>query len=443
MYLEKQYNTYSAVLKIPKDLRQHFGKRAFKQSLKTSDKAVANAQAGPIVLKWKAEIEAARGNPHQSLEEYLAIAKGDLINLQLQINAASENPAQGDDLADLKDEQSAIEGVVADVILESKGVADSGELTGQDRIEAFETYKVVTGQLVPTLDNLEGYLKAQAVEPNTSRRYQQMIHRFAKKYPVASNVTAKTAREYIRHLSEDCSLTPSTVRSHILPLRTYWTWMLENELLSPTKANPFEKVKTPKVSSKDAAKEAQTPYEIEDIQSLHAAISAGDDIMLKALFAFGIFTGARREEITQLRLSDVREDYIKIRAAKTRAGNRSVPIHAQLRPVINALLNSNPSPSPDAYLLFDLTADRDGKRSLQVGKRFGRVKAKLGFDYRYTFHSTRKTVSTQLERAGVSEGISADILGHEKQTMTYGLYSGGSSLEQKAAAVGLIDYGLS
>ena len=443
MYLEKQYNTYSAVLKIPKDLRQHFGKRAFKQSLKTSDKAVANAQAGPIVLKWKAEIEAARGNPHQSLEEYLAIAKGDLIKLQLQINAASENPAQGDDLADLKDEQSAIEGVVADVILESKGVADSGELTGQDRIEAFETYKVVTGQLVPTLDNLEGYLKAQAVEPNTSRRYHQMIHRFAKKHPVASNVTAKTAREYIRHLSEDCSLTPSTVRSHILPLRTYWTWMLENELLSPTKANPFEKVKTPKVSSKDAAKEAQTPYEIEDIQSLHAAISAGDDIMLTALFAFGIFTGARREEITQLRLSDVREDYIKIRAAKTRAGNRSVPIHVQLKPVIDALLESNPSSSSDGYLLFDLTANRYGKRSVQVGKRFSRVKTKLGFDGHHDFHSIRKTVSTQLERAGVSEGISADILGHEKQTMTYGLYSGGSSLEQKAAAVDLIDYGLS
>ena len=101
--------------------------------------------------------------------------------LQLQINAASENPAQGDDLAGLEDEQSAIEGVVADVILEAKGVADSGELTGQDRIEAFETYKVVTGQLVPTLDNLEGFLKAQAVEPNTSRRYHQMIHRFAER----------------------------------------------------------------------------------------------------------------------------------------------------------------------------------------------------------------------------------------------------------------------
>ena len=91
MYLQKQYNTYSAVLKIPKDLRQCFGKRAFKQSLKTSNKAIANAQAGPIVLKWKAEIEAARGNPHQSLEEYLAIAKADLRELQLQIDAASKN----------------------------------------------------------------------------------------------------------------------------------------------------------------------------------------------------------------------------------------------------------------------------------------------------------------------------------------------------------------
>ena len=310
----------------------------------------------------------------------------------------------------------------------------------RDSIEAFETYKVLTGQLVPTLDNLEGFLKAQAVEPNTSRRYHQMIHRFAERQPVASSVTAKAAREYIRHLSEDCSLTPRTVRSHILPLRTYWTWMLDNELLPPANANPFEKVKTPKVSSKDAAKEAQTPYEIEDIQSLHAAISAGDDIMLKALFAFGIYTGARREEITQLRLSDVRKDYIKIRAAKTRAGNRSVPIHAQLKPVIDALLESNPSSSPDGYLLFDLTANQYNKRSVQVGKRFSRVKTKLGFDGHHDFHSIRKTVSTQLERAGVSEGISADILGHEKQTMTYALYSGRSSLEQKAAAVGPVSY---
>ena len=46
---------------------------------------------------------------------------------------------------------------MADAILETKGVADSGEFVGQDRGEAFETYKVITGQLLPTLDNLEPF----------------------------------------------------------------------------------------------------------------------------------------------------------------------------------------------------------------------------------------------------------------------------------------------
>jgi hypothetical protein len=35
----------------------------------------------------------------------------------------------------------------------------------------------------------------------------------------------------------------------------------------------------------------------------------------------------------------------------------------------------------------------------------------------------------------VPEGITADIVGHKKQTLTYGLYSGGTSVEQRKQAV--------
>ena len=35
----------------------------------------------------------------------------------------------------------------------------------------------------------------------------------------------------------------------------------------------------------------------------------------------------------------------------------------------------------------------------------------------------------------MAEGITADIIGHEKQTMTYGLYSGGTSVGQRKEAV--------
>jgi len=51
-----------------------------------------------------------------------------------------------------------------------------------------------------------------------------------------------------------------------------------------------------------------------------------------------------------------------------------------------------------------------------------------------------KTVATLLENAGVPENVAADIIGHDKPTMTYGLYSGGASLEVKREALERIDY---
>ena len=35
----------------------------------------------------------------------------------------------------------------------------------------------------------------------------------------------------------------------------------------------------------------------------------------------------------------------------------------------------------------------------------------------------------------IPEGVSADIVGHEKKTMTYGLYSGGSGAKLKLDAI--------
>ena len=47
----------------------------------------------------------------------------------------------------------------------------------------------------------------------------------------------------------------------------------------------------------------------------------------------------------------------------------------------------------------------------------------------------RKTTATAFEQADVAEGVTAEIIGHERQTMTYGLYSGGTSVKQRQEAV--------
>ena len=92
------------------------------------------------------------------------------------------------------------------------------------------------------------------------------------------------------------------------------------------------------------------------------------------------------------------------------------------------------------YVLSGLTANKYGDRSNGIGKRFGKLKASLGFGQQHVFHSMRKTVVTILENAGVPENVVADIVGHEKTTMTYGLYSGGVSLAVKREALDRLAY---
>ena len=48
-----------------------------------------------------------------------------------------------------------------------------------------------------------------------------------------------------------------------------------------------------------------------------------------------------------------------------------------------------------------------------------RPNRRVAFGPQLVFHSLRKTVVTILENAGVPENVVADIVGHEKTTMTY------------------------
>ena len=91
-------------------------------------------------------------------------------------------------------------------------------------------------------------------------------------------------------------------------------------------------------------------------------------------------------------------------------------------------------------LLSGLSRNRYGDRPDAIGKRFGRFKTAMGYGRQYVFHSIRKTVATMLEEADVPENVSADILGHDKPTMTYGLYSGGVSLDRKREALEQLKY---
>ena len=77
------------------------------------------------------------------------------------------------------------------------------------------------------------------------------------------------------------------------------------------------------------------------------------------------------------------------------------------------------SERPNGQLFVGLKTDKHGNISGKIAKRFGHMKTAMGFGRDVVLHSIRKTVATLLENAGVPENVAADILGHEKPTMTY------------------------
>jgi hypothetical protein len=115
---------------------------------------------------------------------------------------------------------------------------------------------------------------------------------------------------------------------------------------------------------------------------------------------------------------------------------REIPIHGHIKKLVAQLKKD----SKDGYLLSSLTFNKYGDRSNAIGKQFGRLKTELAYGPDYVFHSLRKGVATQLETAGIAENVTARLLGHDFQTMSYGLYSGGVSFDVLAKALGKVSW---
>jgi len=416
-FLIKQGNAYSVKVPIPVDVQPIFDKKAFKKSLKTSDKSIAIARSGPLIVQYKGYIEEARGNPTQHLEDALSSSRSD----------PQVNP----------DAVAGLEGLLQDQLLASQRVQHSEQLSPSAEASSIKAYKIATGQLTPFDAPLEKFVDSRKVEPKTIVRDRQVVGKFTSRVPTVNEVNRRTVRDFVTWLSEDQGLKNKTIRDNLSTLRVYWNWMEAHSLVPEDRPNPFSNVSLPAENRKATAELVRLPFSIDDIGTLNEALKSGSSETLNAAFKLAIYTGCRIEELASLEVSNVTQDTIQIVRAKTAAGNRIIPVHDALRPLLTQLLERK-----HKYLLPDLETDKYGARSPALSKQFGKLKTKLGFDKRFVFHSIRKTVTTQLEQADVSEGIAADILGHDKPTMSYGLYSGGTSLEQKRKAIMTLDYRL-
>jgi integrase len=246
----------------------------------------------------------------------------------------------------------------------------------------------------------------------------------------------------------------STVKDMLTLWQSFFEWAIGTGRYAGE--NPIAKIPRPSKNTAQRGAEAFRPDELKKIFQPHlfAAMKRPHQYWGPLL---GLFTGARSNEIAQLRLSDFIEvegiQCIRIAhdpkggtRTKNAASNRVLPLHPTLWEIgLKAYLEDLqalgaerlfPNLPKDAHGKREKYLSRDFNESLlaEVGIRQARVKV---------FHSFRDTVAGKLASAKVHSAHIADWLGHARQGTEGEHYLGVlSPVEQMELVVPVLNFKL-
>lgn len=437
-YLEKQWNVYHASMKIPKDVQAILGKTKFYKTLGTDSLAEANIRKLPFLAEWKRRIKVARltkrDHPAPSIDEQVAFYKAEIETnwkglehegLSLVVDILDETY-----LRDWHKQYQTPDGKVV--------VPLRDDTSDQQKAGATEIMKRVGGEWSATHEHIEDFVRAAEYTAKTSDEARASLKQFTQKFRVFETIKEADIEKWVAEL-----LTTSarpTVKKKISFIRTYWSFCRKQ---GHTAASPSV-VLTPEIWPKEKRTKSATAKKIHSsrvpwtVSDYHRLITAKpEDEALCNLITLAAYTGCRREELCAMKLSEVTDDRFQINDAKTQAGWREIPIHSEIKQFVARLVDT----SNDGFLISGLNDQNKYKnRGAAIGKRFLRLRTDLGYNHQYVLHSFRKTLATQMKTAGVPEVHAAQIVGHEIESITYGLYGDDIGFAAKVVAMERCSY---
>ena len=407
-YLIPRGNIWYARMGIPEDVRHKLGhKREYTQSLRTSDRNIALIKSKPLIAEWKNAIHIARGN--SSVIQKTALMMRHEAEADTRINEDTG---------------------MSDTDYAAEDIAES--LDGTEQAEFYNHY---TGRIGTPFNHFASeFIKATYTNAKTAGDALRSINLFTAYCPTLQSVTARAVIKWI----DAETRSQSSVSKTKTFLSTYWKYLQQRDYVDRD-LKPFTDIELPTTLKARKAREAYTDDEVALILD---QLQLKQDDALTAITTLAMYTGARISELAGLGVDNVVTvdgiTCLKIDDAKTKAGNRTVPVHPEIQRLVQTLITD----STDGYLVSGVKSKGGKDRRADVlGKRYGRlVRNDCQLPSTKVFHCFRHTVATKLESADIPENIAADIVGHDKATMTYGLYSGGTSTQQKFDAVKTIQY---
>ena len=292
----------------------------------------------------------------------------------------------------------------------------------QHRPDAAKDDREFLFQLQPWL----ALLASRGMRPRQLHQYESDLRKFSTSLNVIGDIKGEKLQKFYER--SFLAIAPNTVIKKFSVIRSYWRYLVSHKLVAK-ELRPFDNIMLPskRVIYK---KRAWTPAQVCHFWRLSKALS--DEPLAQAI-RIAAFTGSRIEAVCGISERDVFEaedGKLAVRFEdKSEAGFRDVPIHSSIEPMIVALRAV--ASANRGYLIQADTANQFNDRSTGIGKRFSRLKTKEGHPRGLDFHSIRRTTIGLFSKASCPEAVTADIVGHDKPGMTYGVYMDLSDMEEK------------
>jgi integrase len=425
--LEQRDGVWKYRRMVPRRLRSVLPAYQIVRSLRTSDREAA-LRALPAV---KAEVdrifreaEAALANP--AVRDYKATQA-----IQRSVRAALQEDAEDRFRRPRVDSEPPSEdnpeGVVGDEEVEAVAITDALERLATAKGKDVATQRAI---LHAILKRLNGQPEEATAEDNpplsivfdrwreerqppaktweewntTRRRFEAVVNG---DLPVKS-ITKAHVRNFKEALlkmparrrgvgpdGQPAKLSPASIQKQLNALRSVLSWAVSQGYLE---TNPGTGISHARANGAHGEGARRLPYDADDLGRLFASIEEkkGADRWLPLL---GLWTGARLEELGQLRVEDVGEDaavpFIFIRGGdgrrvKNRGSQRRVPLHPELIRLGFLTFVQEQRDAGHVRLFAELKPDRHGKLTRLWGKRYRYFARSVGVvSPAKTYHSFR------------------------------------------------------
>jgi len=236
--------------------------------------------------------------------------------------------------------------------------------------------------------------------------------------------------EYINSIKMKRNPAYDTLRNIVADIRSLFSWAEGRGYLD---RNPFYGIKLPKAEKGSQKRRAWTYEEI--LMFLKSSEIGKNEFTATVV---SMYSGMRLDEICNIKKTNISENCFKVLEGKTEASQRDIPIHPELKPIIERFLDA----SVDDFLIKGIkSGGYDNKRSWNFQKKLTRLRKKLEMPKGVVFHTLRNTFATRMENLAIATNHINQLMGHKHNNMSLDKYSAGLTIERLAESINKLTYG--